>query len=70
MLLLLPPQPPPDAFTSPNAGEEEDEEEEAGLLVLPCADEDVVLKEAVPVAASEGFTAEQEPADCVEAGRV
>lgn len=69
MLLLLLPQPPPDALTSPNAGEEEDEDEEAGLLVLPCADEDGTLKEAAPVAPSDGFAAEEEPAGCVEAAR-
>lgn len=72
VLLLLLPQPPPDAFTSPNAGEGEevDEDEEAGLLVLPCADEDGALKEAAPVAPSEGLAAEEEPAGCMEAGRV
>lgn len=69
VLLLLLPQPPPDAFTSPNA-EEEEEEEEAALLVLSCADEDGSLKEAAPVAPSEGFAAEEEPAGCVETGRV
>lgn len=69
VLLLLLPQPPPDAFTSPNAGEEEDEDKEAGLLVLLCADEDGTLQEAAPEASSEGLAAE-EPADCVEAGKV
>lgn len=68
VLLLLLSQPPPDAFTSPNAGEDEDEE--AGLVLLPCADEDGALKEAAPVAPSEGLAAEEEATACEEAGRV
>lgn len=70
MLLLLFSQPPPDAFASPNAGEEEDEDEGAGLVLLPCADEDGALKEAAPVAPSEGLAAEEEAAACEGAGRV